>query len=148
MSIPVLIENLPALLSEFPDISLVYLFGSRVSVQTGPMSDFDIAILTAAPHNGFTTQVQFQHALSRLLNAERVDVVLLNRTSIELAYHIISTGKLCFQKNIYIRVKFEADVLSRYGDYLRILRTFKNQTLQGGAHAKRVQRYRETLRRT
>lgn len=47
MALPVLIENLPVVLADFPDISLVYLFGSRVTGQIGPMSDYDLAIFAA-----------------------------------------------------------------------------------------------------
>jgi len=45
MTPPVLIEHLPGILKDFPGISLVYLFGSQVTGQVGPMSDFDLAII-------------------------------------------------------------------------------------------------------
>jgi predicted nucleotidyltransferase len=148
MTLSILIENLPSVLVNFPNISLVYLFGSRVMGQIGPMSDYDLAIFDASLDKGFTTQIQFQHALVKLLNTERVDVVLLNRASVELAYHIIAAGKLLYQMDTYTRVEFEAQVLGQYGDFLPILRSYRNQTLQGDNHAKRVQRYREALGRT
>jgi predicted nucleotidyltransferase len=148
MSLPILNENLPIVLADFPEISLVYLFGSQVAGKVGPMSDYDLAIFNTSPSEGFTTQVLFQHALVQLLNTERVDVVLLNRAPVELAYAIISTGELLYQKNTYTRVEFEAGVLGKYGDYLPILRCYKDQITQGDAHAKRVQRYREALGRT
>jgi hypothetical protein len=112
------------------------------------MSDYDLAILDDSRESGTTTQIQFQHALALLLNTDRVDVVLLNRAPVDLAYQIIASGKLLYQKDTFTRVEFEARVLGLYGDYLPMLRSFKNQTLQGDAHAKRVQRYREALGRT
>jgi len=148
MTPQVLIENLLAILKDFPDIDLVYLFGSRVSGKTGPMSDYDLAIFGAARGNAFATQIQFQHALAMLLKTERVDVVLLNTAPIELAYQIIATGKVLYQKDAYTRVEYEAEILGKYGDYLPILRSYKSETLNGDAHAKRIQRYREALRRT
>lgn len=56
------IDLLPVL-HEFPEIDLVYLFGSHVSGQTGPLSDIDIAILTSKSDDGFLIQTRFQHVL-------------------------------------------------------------------------------------
>jgi hypothetical protein len=39
-------------------------------------------------------------------------------------------------------------VLSRYGDYLPVLRAQRQSILEEGAHDRRVQRYREALGRT
>jgi hypothetical protein len=44
MALPLLIENPPAVLANFSDISLVYLFGSRVMAQIGSVSDCNLAI--------------------------------------------------------------------------------------------------------
>jgi predicted nucleotidyltransferase len=148
MDLPTLVKNLPSVLADFPNIGLVYLFGSRVGTQVGPMSDYDLAIFDTSSGLEFSTQVRFQHALVKLLKTERVDVVLLNRTPVELAYHIIAAGKLLYQVDAYTRVEFEAQVLSKYGDFLPTLQEYMNQTLQGDNHAKRVQRYREALGRT
>jgi predicted nucleotidyltransferase len=147
MSLAILNENLPVVLNSFPGINLVYLFGSQVTGQTGPMSDYDLAILDVSPDN-YLTQIQFQHAMVKLLQTERVDVILINRAPIDLAYNIIAAGKLLFQREAQHRVEFEAQVLGQYGDYLPVLRAFKEQTLHGDENAKRVQRYREALGRT
>jgi predicted nucleotidyltransferase len=148
MNITNFIKNLPAILVDFTNISLIYLFGSQASGLLGPMSDYDVAILDSSNDKEFTVQTEFQHALVNLLNTERVDVVLLNRAPVELAYHIIASGKLLYQRDTFTRVEFEAQVLGKYGDFLPILREYKFQTLQGDNHGKRVQRYREALRRT
>ena len=44
MTVQIVAENLSNILSNFPEINLVYLFGSRVTGQIGPMSDYDVAI--------------------------------------------------------------------------------------------------------
>ena len=46
------------------------------------------------------------------------------------------------------RVEYEAHVLSRYGDYLPVLRAQRDDILQRDKHAHRVQRYRAALGRT
>ncbi len=140
--------KLEVILADFPEIGLVYLFGSRVSGQVGPLSDYDFAILTENPQDELDLQARFQYALVRILNTDRVDVVLLQRAPIELAYRIIADGKLLYQRDVYTRVEFEADTLSRYGDYLPVLRSQREQILRGDTNDRRIQRYREALGRT
>jgi predicted nucleotidyltransferase len=147
MSTQTVIEALPAILAEFPEISLVYLFGSQVSGQTGPMSDYDVAILDDAEPES-SIQTRFQHTLVKALHIERVDVIVLRRAPIELAYHVIADGKLLYQRDTLTRVEFEADVLGRYGDYLPVLRSQQKQILEGDTNAIRIQRYRAALGRT
>ncbi len=149
MPLPMLADNLPTILAGFPEISLVYLFGSRVTGQVGPMSDTDVAILVEPPADEFEIQARFHHALAELLQTERIDVVVLNRAPIELAYAVIATGELLYMKDNATRVEYEAKVLGLYGDYLPVLRLFQEQILKGeDTHAKRSRRYREALRRT
>lgn len=100
MFLIVLADHLTAILSDFPGISLVYVFGSQVKGDVGPMSDYDLAIFNESGQDELDVQAGFQQ------------------------------------------------VLGKYGDYLPTLRVFQQQTLHGDAHAKRVQRYREALRRT
>ncbi len=104
--------------------------------------------MTASRKDDLALQAEFTHAISKLLGTERVDVVLLNRAPIELAYHIIANGMLLYQKDLYTRVEFEANVLGKYGDYLPTLRFFNQHIPEGDAHGKRAERYREALGRT
>jgi predicted nucleotidyltransferase len=148
MSLTVVAEKLPVVLTDFATISLVYLFGSQVNGQVGAMSDYDLAILTDSIEDNVTIQVRFQHAIVQAIGTNKVDVVLLNHAPIDLAYHIISEGKLLYKRDLLTQVEFEAQVLSQYGDYLPVLRSHYAQILQGDVNAKRVQRYREALGRT
>jgi predicted nucleotidyltransferase len=148
MSIVDVSEKLPDILTDFPEVSLVYLFGSQVTGQVGPMSDYDLALLHDSPENDIAIQSRFQHAFAQTLNADRIDVVLLSHVPVELAYHIIAKGKLLYKRDTLSWVEFEAGVLSRYGDYLPILRSQQEQILQGDVNVYRIQRYREALGRT
>jgi uncharacterized protein len=147
MSIIKLSQALPGILVNFPGISLVYLFGSQVEGETGPMSDFDLAIVDDSLEDD-VIQAQFQHALVLALQTDRVDIVLLKRAPIELAYHVIAGGKLIYKKDTYAQVEFEAQVLGLYGDYLPVLRSQRDQILEGDENARRIQRYRKALGRT
>ncbi len=141
-------DRLPSILADVPGISLVYLFGSRVSGRIGPMSDYDAAIFVDIEQDSLSIQTRFQYEVSKLLGTERVDIVILNRAPIELAYAVIAHGKLLYQRDLGTRVEFEAQVLGKYFDYLPVLQYFQKHTLQGDSDGKRVQRYREALRRT
>jgi predicted nucleotidyltransferase len=147
MTVSFLNDTLPSALANFPEIKLVYLFGSQVTGQIGPMSDYDLAISYESQEDSLSIQSRFQYEMSKLLQTDRVDVVLLNRAPIDLAFNIISGGVLLFQKDLYTRVEFEARILGQHGDYLPTLHYFNQRALEGDMYGKRVERYREALKR-
>ena len=131
-----------------PEIQLAYLFGSQVTGEVGPLSDYDIAVLLDHTADGPAVRSQLAHEIVVRLDSDRVDVVLLNRAPIELAYAVIASGRLLYQRDVATRVEYEADVLSRYGDYLPVLRAQRSALLGETGYDQRVQRYREALGRT
>jgi len=135
-------------LKNYPEVELVYLFGSQVSGNTGPQSDYDLGVLVnrAAHVNRF--REQFAHEVGDALETDRIDIVLLNEAPIELAYSIIAQGIVLYQHDLATRVEYEAQIMSRYGDYLPVLRAQRNEILHGDEYGARVQRYREALGRT
>jgi len=141
-------EKLSAILRRQTGVHLVYLFGSQAEGQTGPMSDLDFAVLVASAVDGRRLQAVLAHELSAALGTAAVDVVLLNRAPIELAYAVIAQGAVLFEQDAATRIEYEADVLSRYADYLPVLRAQREDILRGGEHVHRVQRYRAALGRT
>ena len=110
-------------------ITLAYLFGSRVEGKVGELSDYDIAILTGRGVAG-DFRYRFSSSLCRALNTSKVDPIILNSAPIELAYNVISTGKLIYQQSAYERVEFEANTLSRYFDHLPVLRRQRKELLE------------------
>ena len=60
MTLSVLLDHLPCILSDFPGIILVYAFGSQVNGQVGPMGDYDLAMLDESGQDGLEIQTQFQ----------------------------------------------------------------------------------------
>jgi hypothetical protein len=73
---------------------------------------------------------------------------MLKHAPITLAYAIITAGKILYEWDLATRVEFEALVLSRYGDFLPVLRMQRDQLLEGSDYANRVQRYRRSFGRT
>lgn len=142
-------------------VVLVYLFGSRVEYLTrtrsqssaiGPLSDYDFGIFIPyasekASEFGFNEKFKLQSQLADALDAE-VDLVILNRAPIEFQYNVITFGVLLFERSVEERVEYESKVLSRYGDYLPVLRQQKEDIIRGGSDEARVQRYRKALGKT
>lgn len=128
------------------NIELAYLFGSRARGKAGPLSDYDFAIL--APDMGREEYYRLILDLSALMGGASVDVVMLKFAPVELQYRVIKEGFLLYQKDVYTRVEFEGNVLSRYFDFLPVLRQQREDVLKEGKSEKRVQRYREALGKT
>jgi predicted nucleotidyltransferase len=141
-------DGLSTILPGLEGMCLVYLFGSQVEGNLGPMSDYDLAVLVDRAVDGRRVQAHLAHELARALHTDRIDVILLNRAPIELAYAVIAQGKLLYERDVATRVEYEAGVLGRYGDYLPVLRRQRDDILQGDDHDRRVRRYRAALGRT
>ena len=141
-------EKLSNVLTSLKGISLIYLFGSQAEGRLGPMSDHDLGVLVDRAADGEQARAWLTHELARALQTDRIDVVWLNRAPIELAYAIIAQGKVLYQRDVATRVEYEARVMSRYGDYLPVLRAQRDDILRGDENATRVQRYRAALGRT
>ncbi len=115
-------NKLSSLLARQSGVCLAYLFGSQVEGCLGPMSDCDLAVLADPDVDGPQFQARLAQELAQALQGQRVDVVLLNRAPVELAYAGIAQGKLLYEQDVAARVEVEAGVLGRYGDYLPVLR--------------------------
>lgn len=131
-----------------PAVRLVYLFGSQVSRMTGPLSDVDLAVLLAREASALHVFAQLEHLFSLALEGQTVDLVILNQAPIELAFAVIAQGRIIYQRSIAERVEYEAEVMSRYGDFLPFLRAQHRDIVRGTGNERRVQRYREALGRT
>lgn len=126
---------------------LVYLFGSQVSGHVGPLSDLDLAILFEK-YPDPRERYALAHQIATQVGSSRVDVVILNRAPIELQYNVITMGMIIYESNRLARIEFEARVLSRYFDYLPVLRSQRQELLRERHDASGIQRYRAALRKT
>ena len=134
--------------NDLPEIKLVYLFGSQVEDRVGPMSDFDLGVLIERTQVGPQVRSRLSIELAQIIKDEKIDVVLLNRVPIELAYAVIANGEILYQQDDATRVEYEARVMGLYFDYLPVLRSQRRDILKGGEYGSRIQRYREAFRRT
>ena len=126
------------IICDFPEIKLIYLFGSRTQKNVGSRSDYDFAVLTDPKQSMENLRARIAHAFSIKLNYDGIDVVLLNNSPIDLAYAVVSNGKRFYEKSVEIRVDYEAYVLGRYFDYLPVLRAQRDEVIRGENHAIRI----------
>jgi predicted nucleotidyltransferase len=140
--------RIAAVAATHEQVRLVYLFGSQAVGEAGPLSDVDLAVLLARGEPMARDREQLAHLFTAALEWAPVDLIILNQAPIELAYAVIAQGKVLYQCDLAERVEYEADVLSRYGDYLPFLRAQRQDILEGAGDERRVQRYREALGRT
>lgn len=141
-------ERLAGLLSERDEVHLAYLFGSQVEGHTGPLSDVDVAVLVEHGAARPALRDELAGALRERCDGAPVDLMLLNEAPVELAYSVIAQGTLLYECAPAQRVEYEAYVMGRYGDYLPVLRSFRDDILHSSQDDSRVQRYRTALRRT
>lgn len=122
-----------------PEIVTIYLFGSRATGHAGPLSDVDVAVLTdsaqAAALKDPTRRVALVSDVMHACRRSDVDVVLLDEATPFLAYEIVSSGRLVYERDHQARVAFEAHALQRYLDlapFLAVSRRYlKHQLLDG-----------------
>jgi len=89
--------------------------------------------------------------LAKNLSSE-IDLVVLNRASIELQYNAVAFGIRFYERDKEKRVKRESYVLSRHGDYLPLLRRQREEIIEGvsakpefSGIEKRLERLKESL---
>jgi len=131
-----------------PQVLLVYLFGSRVDSNLGPLSDYDFGVFCKHKVDQAQVRARLYHRLVNELGTEAVDTVILNNAPIELAFSIVSNGHILYERDVKTRVDYEARIMALYFDYLPILRAVRREILEGTDHATRIQRYREAFGRT
>lgn len=150
VSLDTVAERLRSLFAPEKAVQLGYVFGSQVEGTTGPLSDVDVGVLVAddALDDPTTCRARLAHEIGSALDTDAVDLVLLNRAPIELAYRIIAQGERVYEESRAVRGEYEAYVLGRYGDYLPVLRKQREQILTESEADDRIQRYRAALKRT
>ncbi|MBI5079077.1 nucleotidyltransferase domain-containing protein [Candidatus Wolfebacteria bacterium] len=125
------IKKIESIFSIFPEIKLVYFFGSAANETAGPTSDYDFAVyFDLRPDKEkdrktmFEIKFKLMDQLSRVLSVDKIDVVILNLTeSPEFKYEIIKNGKLIYEKEPFL-VLVEPKILNEYFDLRYFLKKY------------------------
>lgn len=104
---------------KYPEIKLVYLFGSRAEGKEGPMSDYDFAIYfdeKTSSEKQFQIKLRLMGDLSDEFKTDKIDVVVLNDKLDPLLKYQAIRGKLIYIIEPY-KIIIEPQVLSEYFDF-------------------------------
>lgn len=101
-------------------VVVAYIFGSRASGTARPDSDLDLAVLVDGAPSAATAVGALADALERVTGTT-VDVVDLDRASIELRGKVAQEGALLLSDDEPRRVAFEVDARNRWFDFRPML---------------------------
>jgi predicted nucleotidyltransferase len=113
----------------YGNILAVYLFGSQARNKENKYSDVDIAVLfdnSVKKEEYINLQIEIMNNLNRRLDKE-ADVIILNRASLFLKYHILKEGIKIYEREKRNEHNFEARAIVQYLDFLPV----KNRIEQG-----------------
>jgi len=104
---------------KYPEIKLVYFFGSRAEGKAGPMSDYDFAVYfdeKIPKQRRFNILLELNGTLTSLLKTNQVDIVILNDDVGSLLKYQAIRGKLIYNVEPY-KIIAEPQVLNEYFDF-------------------------------
>lgn len=106
------------------NILAVYLFGSHATNRAGKLSDLDLGVVLQDKINPSTImnlRLKFIGEISKLLNDNNIDIVILNITSPLLQQQAIITGQLIYTSSKEKTCDYEIMTQKTYDDamYLR-----------------------------
>lgn len=106
----------------YPFIVAAYQFGSTVRGQEGPLSDLDIAILVddkRAPSalDLLKIELLLAYELQKRLGVSEIDLITLNRQKLCLQHSILRTGRLIYDADPGVRIRFTQTVIETYLDF-------------------------------
>ena len=116
-------KKLNSLFQQYPEIKLVYLFGSQAKGKKGPLSDYDFAIYIEVgdKRKVFEIRLQLLGEISKILHTDKIDLIILNKVMApELKYNIIKEGNLIFERKLY-KLLVEPKILNEYFDFYFLL---------------------------
>jgi predicted nucleotidyltransferase len=114
----VIVDSIRVTVEPFPQVKVVYIFGSVAAGRAGPLSDVDVAILldpSADPEREVLGRIQDD--LCRVLRTDRIDLVCLNGAPPHLAYRVVRDGRRILSADEMVRQAFESSTVMRYLDF-------------------------------
>lgn len=114
-------------------VGIVYLFGSHAEETAGPLSDTDIGVVftdsTISRGNTLDVYSKLYDIFTTIFQTENLDVVFLERASLELRFDVIQHGQAIFEIGTDFRDEFEHRTVMLYADFKSTLRNFDHAVL-------------------
>lgn len=112
-------EKIAPIFRDYPEIKLVYFFGSKARGDGGHLSDYDFAVYADEKRIDKVFDIKFslQDKISRALSTDKVDIVMLNTAqSPEFKFNVIKEGLLIYEVAPY-KIIVEPMILNEYFDF-------------------------------
>jgi predicted nucleotidyltransferase len=124
--------------SKYKEVDLAYLFGSRARGDFTEESDYDFAVLLSKNFKDPYDLLKLIHDLAMALGVkdEKVNLIVLNDASLEMAYKVISEGVIIYERSVEKRVDFEVSTLKLYLDFKLVLDQMRESLIEEYAHGK------------
>lgn len=106
------------------NVVAAYLFGSQIEGTSDPMSDVDMGVIFGTWEISLNDLLILQDDLQRLFGATPVDLVLLEKANMTVAFRAISQGEIIYSANDQLRTDFEEKVFRNYHDFAPFLNKF------------------------
>ena len=90
------------------DIVFAYLFGSYAKRKQTHLSDIDIAVYMKYDNQAFDQKLEILSDLSKKLEADDIDLVILNKAPISLLTKILANKIILIDKDPHVRHAFES----------------------------------------
>lgn len=139
-------ENLIKYFNAHENIELAYLFGSRGAGKSTPNSDYDIGLKLKQPIS-FSDKFFMEVEIRKLLDTQSLDLVLIDEAPLVLKFNIIC-GKRLYAIDEATRIEYEANIMSRYYDFLPVLQKHYADTLRTVKNEQQIQRNRIAFGKT
>ncbi|OGL42230.1 MAG: hypothetical protein A2161_06670 [Candidatus Schekmanbacteria bacterium RBG_13_48_7] len=131
-----LLALIPCLIAKIrtdTDIAAIYLFGSRATGKTGPLSDIDLAYLIEPKydqHRMFEKHIELINITTECLSTDEVTVLILNEVPLPIKYEVICNSNLIYDVKPGYRQLFEVFVIKEYLDFRYALDYYDSVTLR------------------
>lgn len=110
------IERLREFFAGYPQVAAVYLFGSYGTEFQLPSSDIDLGLIFTRSVD-IKEELELDAELSCFLHTDKVDLVNLNRSPLNLQHRALSEGELLVEQDYVANSNFLEMVAKQYSDY-------------------------------
>jgi len=129
------IDKHTSIFKGYPNIAVVYLFGSYARGKNTPNSDLDLAIIykEGAPSGRHLIHEEdyLAYRIGDALNVKEVDIINFNRQGLVFQHNVLKTGILIYDGDPSFRARYIAGVLSAYCDFEITLRKYSRFYYEG-----------------
>lgn len=128
--IEIRINKLRDFLKKHPEVIFAYIFGGLAKGKRSFLSDVDIAIYLKNPEK--FDYLQFYTEITKFLNTDEIDLVVLNNAPLTLSGRILQSKKILIDNAPFLRHKFESLTIRKFLDFQYRERQYLKERLKIG----------------